>query len=92
MTTQKLAAPIIVSEFWKNRAHQSIRLTLTSWRDRNIVDVRIWEMVNGKLRPTLKGIAADLKHLPRLTAAFRKAEAKARKLGLIPAADDGGDQ
>jgi len=33
--------------------------------------------------PTVKGFAADIKHLPRLTAVLVKACSRARELGLI---------
>jgi len=39
--------------------------------------------VDGKLNPTVKGFAADIKHLPRLTAVLVKACSRARELGLI---------
>lgn len=35
------------------------------------------------MKPSAKGVSADIKHLPKLAAAFRKAEVTARELKLI---------
>jgi hypothetical protein len=77
-----LAEPITVAEWWKNRRGESIRLVLSTFEGRDIFDLRTWYTADGKLKPG-KGFAAEVRHLPRLAAAFAKAEAKARELGLI---------
>ena len=92
MTRPTLSAPIVVSEFWKNRGGESIRVTLATYQSRNIVDVRVFHSEQGRRKPTQRGIAADIKHLVPLKAALLKAEATARELGLIATDDDGGDQ
>jgi hypothetical protein len=93
MTRPTLAEAITIDEFWKNRAGQAVKVSLSTFQGRNLIDVRTYSTLDGKLKPTVKGFAADIKHLPRLTAALAKAESKARELGLITNnADDGGDQ
>jgi hypothetical protein len=82
MTRPALAEPIVVSEFWKNRRGESIRVTLSTYQGCNICDVRTWYTADGKLKPG-KGFCAQAKHLPQLASAFAKAAAKARELGLI---------
>jgi hypothetical protein len=78
-----LAEPITVAEWWKNRRGESIRLALNRYEGKDVVDLRTWYTAeDGKLKPG-KGFAAEVRHLPRLAAAFAKAEAKARELGLI---------
>src|ERR1700730_1327838 len=77
-----LAAPITVAEFWKNRRGESIRLVLNRFEGRDIFDLRTWYTADGKLKPG-KGFAAEVRHLPRLAAAFAKAVVRARELGLI---------
>jgi Transcriptional Coactivator p15 (PC4) len=78
-----LAEPITVAEWWKNRRGESIRLVLSTFEGRSILDLRTWfPGGEGKLKPG-KGFAAEVRHLPRLAAAFAKAVAKARELGLI---------
>jgi hypothetical protein len=78
-----LAEPITVAEWWKNRRGESIRLALNRYEGRYVVDLRTWYTAeDGKLKPG-KGFAAEVRHLPRLAAAFAKAEAEARELGLI---------
>jgi hypothetical protein len=90
MTRPTLSAPIVVSEFWKNRGGESVRVTLTTYAERNLIDLRTWFTADGKLQPG-KGFAADVRHLPRLAAALAKAVAKATELGLITT-DNGADQ
>jgi hypothetical protein len=77
-----LAEPLVIAEWWKNRRGESIRLVLNRFEGRDIFDLRTWYTADGKLKPG-KGFAAEVRHLPRLAAAFAKAEAKARELSLI---------
>jgi hypothetical protein len=78
-----LAEPITVAEWWKNRRGDSVRLTLNRHEGRDIIDLRTWYTGDdGRLKPG-KGFAAEVRHLPRLVAAFARAEAKARELSLI---------
>ena len=78
-----LAEPLVIAEWWKNRRGESVRLTLNRYQGRDVLDLRTWYTGDdGKLKPG-KGFAAEVRHLSRLAAAFGKAEAKARELGLI---------
>ena len=74
------AQPITVAEWWKNR--RGVRwLTLNRYEGRDVLDLHTWYTGDdGKLKPG-KGFAAEVRHLPRLAAAFTKAEVKARELG-----------
>jgi hypothetical protein len=74
---------ITIAEWWKNRRGESIRLVLSQFQGRSILDLRTWYTADGKLKPG-KGFAAEVRHLPRLAAAIAKAKAKARQLGLVP--------
>jgi hypothetical protein len=80
--TASLTEPLTVTEWWKNRRGESIRISLSTYEGRNLADVRTWYTADGKLKPG-KGFAAEVKHLPRLASALARAEAKARELGLI---------
>ena len=92
MTRTALSVPIVIAQWWKNRGGKSVRVTLSTYADRNLVDLRTWFTADGKLQPG-KGFAADVRRLPRLAAALAKAEAKATELGLITGEnDDGGNQ
>jgi Transcriptional Coactivator p15 (PC4) len=91
MTRPTLAEAITIDEFWKNRAGQAVKISLSTFQGRNLIDVRTWNTVDGKLKPTTKGIAAEARHLPKLVSALVKAESKARELGLITT-DDGANQ
>ena len=78
-----LSEPTTIAEWWKNRRGKSIRLVLNRYEGRDVVDLRTWYTAeDGKLKPG-KGFAAEVRHLPRLAAAFARAEARARELGLI---------
>jgi hypothetical protein len=83
-----LAEPFVISQWWRNRRGEAIRVQLSTWKDCNLVDVRVWYSAEGKLKPG-KGLCAQAKHLPQLASAFAKATAKARELGLIATDDDG---
>lgn len=81
--SEKHTLPVTIAEWWKNRRGESIRVQLSAYEGRDLVDLRTWfPGDDGKLRPG-KGFAAEVKHLPRLASALAKAEAKARELGLI---------
>lgn len=87
MTRPAPSEPITVPEWWKNRGGESVRISLSTYQGRNLIDIRTWHSTEGKL-VLGKGFAADVRHLPRLAAAFAKAEAKATELGLITADND----
>jgi hypothetical protein len=84
-----LDEPVIVERFWKNRRHDAIVVSLSTYEGKNIVDVRMHAMKEGRLLPTPKGVAIVILQLPELAKAINKALAKARELGLLP--DDGGE-
>jgi hypothetical protein len=92
MTFPTLAEAITIDEFWKNRSGQAVKISLSTFQGRNLIDVRTWHTVEGKLKPTTKGFAAELRHLPKLVSALAKAESRARELGLITTDDAEGDQ
>ena len=82
-----LQEPVVVSEWWKNRSGESIRVRLSTYEGRNLIDVRtFYTAQDGVLRPS-KGFCAEIKHLPKLAKALADAGDKARKLGLLPDKD-----
>ncbi len=84
MSRVTLPEPIEVAKFWKNRRHDAIVVSLSTFDGRNIVDVRQHFMNGeGKLQPSPKGIAVTVLRLPDLADAITKALAKARQLGLL---------
>jgi len=79
-----LPEPIIVDQFWANRRGESIRVQLSEYEGRLIVDVRKhFTNGEGKLQATRKGLALAVIRLPDLARAINKALAKARELGLV---------
>ncbi len=84
-----LPEPVEIAKFWKNRRHDAIVVSLSTYEGKNIVDVRMHAMKKGRLLPTPKGVAMVILRLPELAKAVTKALAKAKELGLLP--DDGGE-
>jgi hypothetical protein len=78
-----LPEPLIVAEWWKNRGGESVRVQLSTFKDCNIVDVRVWRADKvGMMRPG-RGISLRIQHLPRLIDALTTALDKARSLNLF---------
>jgi hypothetical protein len=84
-----LPDPLEVDSFWRNRRHEAVVSTLSTFEGRNIFDIRVHAMKDGRLVPTRKGVAIVVLRLPDLAKAVTKALAKAKALGLI---DDEGDK
>jgi hypothetical protein len=78
-----LDEPVVISKFWKNRKHDAIIVTLSTYEGHNLVDLRTHAMKEGRLVPTPKGLAMVVRRLPELLDAITKAHAKAKELGLI---------
>ena len=79
---------MIVHQFWKNRKHDAIVVSLSTFEGCNLIDVRQHYMTkDGRLAPTQKGLAMVVLRLPDLAKAITKALAKAQELGLLD--DDG---
>jgi hypothetical protein len=87
MSRVTLPEPIVISRFWKNRAHDAIEVSLKSFEGNNLCDVRMYVMRGGVLVPSTKGVSVVIPRLPDLAKAITKALAKARELGLLEAED-----
>jgi hypothetical protein len=81
-----LAEPVIVAQWWKNRAGETVRVQLSAFESQNLIDIRTWRADrDGITRPVPgKGIACTLKHATRLASALMPAARKAEELGLLP--------
>jgi Transcriptional Coactivator p15 (PC4) len=78
-----LQEPVVVSEWWKNRSGESIRVRLSTYEGRDLIDVRtFYTAQDGILKPG-KGFCAEIKHLPKLAKALADAYEKAHDLGLL---------
>jgi Transcriptional Coactivator p15 (PC4) len=87
MSRVTLPEPVEIAKFWKNRRHDAIVVSLSTYEGKNLIDVRMHAMKDGRLLPTPKGVAMVVLRLPELQKAVTKALAKARELGLLD--DDG---
>jgi hypothetical protein len=82
-----LAEPISWSLWRSRRRNEEIRVTLSRYEGRPILDVRIFFTTKtGHMQPSKKGIAFAITKLPQFRKALEKAEAKALDLDLIEAA------
>lgn len=79
-----LPTPVPVDSFWRNRRHEAVVSMLSTHEGRNIFDIRIHVMKDGRLVPTPKGVAVVVLRLPDLAKAINKALKQARELGLLP--------
>jgi hypothetical protein len=75
-----------IAPWCKNHGGEAVRVRLSAYGGRNLIDLRTWFTANSGLKPG-KGFCADLL---RSAAALTKAETKARELGLITADNDNG--
>ncbi len=84
--TITLTESVPIAKFWKNRARvESVHVTLSEYEGHPLINVRIYSTgSDGIDRPTVKGVALEIRKLPELARALALAEIKARKLGLIP--------
>jgi hypothetical protein len=78
-----LPEPVAVDSFWRNRRHEAVVSTLSTFEGHNIFDVRVHAIKDGRLVPTPKGLAIVVLRLPELQKAVTKALQRARELGLI---------
>jgi hypothetical protein len=77
-----LTEPIQIAS-WRRNDRQVLRLRLSSYKGRNVVELRAWWDNTNELRPSTDGINLDVSRLPRLCKGFKKALARARKYGLV---------
>lgn len=79
-----LDEPVIVSRFFKNRKHDIIVVSLSTFEGRNLVDVRQhFTNKEGKDQRTTKGVTMLVLRLPDLAKSINAALIKARALGLL---------
>jgi Transcriptional Coactivator p15 (PC4) len=84
MSRITLSEPVEVYKFWKNRRHDAVVVSLSTFKGHNLIDVRMHAMNKaGQLQPTHKGVAMVVLRLPDLAKAVNKAMEKAKELGLL---------
>jgi hypothetical protein len=88
-----LTERIEAAKFFKSRRRDKVIVTaLNPYEGRNLIDVR--EHVigsDGIMRPSIRGIAMVVAHLPALHRAVSKALAKAQELGLLDSETETGE-
>jgi len=80
----RLAEPIVISKFWRNRRGEAVAVSLRSFEGRPLIDLRVfYTQADGVLVPTPRGLTLSIKCLPDLARGINKARATARALDLI---------
>jgi hypothetical protein len=75
--------PILVTE-WSRNQREVIRVSLDTYRGREVVDARVWwRDEQGKWKPGRSGLTLSLKHLPALANGLALALRRARALGFV---------
>jgi hypothetical protein len=86
----RLDQPVIISEFWRNRGGETVRIQLREYEGVPLVDIRVhYTDKEGKLAPTPKGLSCSVRKLPDLVKGLTKALHRAVDIGLL--ADTGKD-
>ena len=88
MTGATTAAPIAVGQFQLN-GKDTIRAELGDFNGTTVANFRKWFDDDGTAKPTRKGIAFAVRHLPAFAALVNDALARARADGLI---EEGGSK
>jgi hypothetical protein len=78
---------VTIAEIEKNR-RETLRVTLGTFKEHRLCQMRVWAGSNGEAVPTKSGFAIQTHLIADLRAALDRAEAKARELGWL----DGGVQ
>ena len=78
-----VALPIVLAQ-WPRGEREVIRVTLTKYRGRISIDIRLWFLVEGgEPRPSRRGISLRLKEISDIRKALRRAQKTAVELGLF---------
>lgn len=72
----------VVETIEKNSKEQ-IHVELTEFKGHDLLGVRVYAQTDNGWLPTKKGITVNVRLIPELVAALKKAEAAALKAGLI---------
>ena len=70
----KLNEPVIISQFWRNRRGEAVRVQLREYEGIALIDIRVhFTNASGQLQPTSKGLSCSVRCLPDLAAGLNKA-------------------
>ena len=80
-----MSADTLISTIEKNR-RETIRISLTTFKQHELVDARIFFDGDDGPTATRKGLTCSVRLLPQLITGLQQAEAEAQRRGLL---DDG---
>jgi hypothetical protein len=68
----------------RKNATEEVRVALNEFHGSSLIDLRVFaDLGDGERRPTKKGVALNVRALPELIEVLQRAEAEARRRGLI---------
>ncbi len=78
----------IIASIPKNR-RETLQVDLTEYKGHNLLALRVWvPSSDGEgMKPTTKGVTLSVTLLPVILDALHKAQAEARRLGLLGGTD-----
>jgi Transcriptional Coactivator p15 (PC4) len=84
-----LPEPVVVGRFFRNRRKDVIQGALSTFKDINVFDIRLFAMTkDGRNVPTPKGLTMSVRRLHDLHEMVTKLLKTAQELGLLDGADD----
>jgi len=73
----------MIAQWWKNRGGDSVRVTLATYADRNLIDLRTWFTADGELQPG-KGSAAESEAPAASRGGARQGRSESDRAGVDP--------
>ena len=84
--TQDNAAPVdddtLIAEIPKN-TREVIRITLSTYKQSNLIHLRVWTRGTERSLPTKSGFACQVGTIDQLIDALQKAKAEAQRIGWL---------
>ena len=68
---------------------EEVRVTISRFRHRDFIDIRIYALDDDQAFPTRKGVNLSVGRISELIQALQDAEAEARRRGLLDGEDGG---
>jgi Transcriptional Coactivator p15 (PC4) len=82
-STTDNADALIIAE-WPINSRETVRASIEKFKDTRLINCRKWfRAESGELRPSKRGIALGVHHLPKLAEVFTEALSITRERGLL---------
>jgi len=79
-----LAAPVIITQWWRDHGGRTFLVELRHYEGRTVVDARgYYTAREGRLQPSKDGLTRSVRHPPKIASALTSPTLKARELGTL---------